>query len=64
MIFGDKMCNNAIQIQQQANIMANENSHVTGNLVDPFSFSALHFLRAYNKLLTPAGNNKILCINI
>lgn len=53
MIFGDKMCNNAMQ--QQAKMMANENSHVPGNLVDPFSFSALHFLRAYNKLLTPAG---------
>lgn len=58
MIFGEKMCN-MIQVPQQVKLNNssenNNSSGVVNNSVEPFSFSALHFLRAYNRLLSPTG---------
>ena len=45
MIFNDKMCTSG-QLHRPQQLT---------NLVDPFSFSALHLLRTYNRLLAPTG---------
>ena len=50
MIFGDK-----INYPKIMNV--SESANRPGVNPDHFPFSALHFIRTYNRLLSPAGNN-------